>query len=456
MQALKPVWLHDKEEMISVTNVGSNYLMKVIKVKNLRPHPNADRLMVFSVDGNDVITSKDTPEGQVSIYFPLECQINHDYLVVNNEYRKSLGLNADPNHPGGFFEEKGRVKAVRLRGQKSEGYVVPVETVEPLVGGKYAFLANHVGEEFDTIGNVLLGKKYAVPRKVSSNTPGQPKKKRFESKLVDNQFRLHDSTSQLNKNMHRVQPEDIISVTWKLHGTSFVSSKILCKRKLSWRDKLARFFGVRVQDTEYDNVYSSRNVIKNENINKEVSKGYYGSDVWGDINSEFKDQLHCGETIYGEAVGFTSEGKALQSGYDYKCNPTEHKAFVYKITNTSYDGRVTVLGYKAMCERCAQLGVEPVPLVYYGKAGGLYQHIEGGKEMWLEQWRDEFLDYLKATYVHDQDSIFCNNKVPEEGVVLVVEGLKPEALKLKSFAFFERESKELDKGEVNIEEEINE
>jgi hypothetical protein len=439
--------------MISTTNVGSNYLCKIIEVKNLRPHPNADRLVVMSVDGNDVITSKDTPEGQISIYFPLECQINHEYLASNNEYRKSLGFNKDPDDPGGFFEEKGRVKAVRLRGQKSEGYIVPITSLAPLTGSKCKTLINYIGQEFDTIDGFLLAKKYVVPRKVSMQT-GQQKLRRFESKLVDNQFRLHDDTAQLGKNLHRVQPDDIISLTWKFHGTSFVSSKILCKRKLGWRDRIARFLGVRVQDTEYDNVYSSRNVIKNEDINKEVGKGYYGSDVWGNVNSHFKDQLHCGETIYGEAVGFTSEGRALQTGYDYKCGPTEHKAYIYKITHTSYDGRVTVLGYKAMCERCIQLGVEPVPLVYYGKAGGLFNHLDDhGRPYTVEGWRDEFLEFLKVKYVHDQDSIFCNNKVPEEGVVLVVEGLKPEALKLKSFAFLEKESKELDKGEVNIEEE---
>ena len=48
----------------------------------------------------------------------------------------------------------------------------------------------------------------------------------------------------------------------------------------------------------------------------------------------------------------------------------------------------------------------------------------------------------------------CENKVPEEGVVLRKESLfHCESYKLKSFAFLEAESKELDKGEKNIEDE---
>lgn len=439
--------------MISVTNVGSNYLCKVVVTKNLRKHPNADRLLVMSVDGNDVITSNDTPEGQVSIYFPLECQIDHNYLVANNEYRKSLQFNKDLEHPGGFFEDKGRVKAVRLRGQKSEGYLVPIATLEPLVGSAYKQLEKCIGEEFDTVDGILLAKKYVVPRKDKGPNNQPSKKNRFQSKLVDNQFRLHDDTPQLNKNLHRVKPEDIISISWKLHGTSFVSSRVLCKRKLRWHERLLRWMGVRIQDTEYDNVYSSRNVIKNESINKEITKGYYGSDIWGDVNANFKDQLHAGETVYGEIVGYTREGRALQSGYDYKCQATEHKAYVYKITYTTYDGRVVVLGDRALRERCEQLGVRPVPLVFHGRASGLVHGPDGLEGEGLEGWRDSFLAHLKDNYVRDQDSIFCNNKVPEEGVVTVIEGLKPQALKLKSFAFLEKESKELDKGEVNVEDE---
>ena len=47
----------------------------------------------------------------------------------------------------------------------------------------------------------------------------------------------------------------------------------------------------------------------------------------------------------------------------------------------------------------------------------------------------------------------CKNEVPEEGCVVRIEGLDFEAYKAKSEAFYARETKLLDKGESNIEDE---
>ena len=47
----------------------------------------------------------------------------------------------------------------------------------------------------------------------------------------------------------------------------------------------------------------------------------------------------------------------------------------------------------------------------------------------------------------------CNNTVPEEGCVVRIEGLEFEAYKQKSNRFYERETKNLDLGEINIEDE---
>ena len=45
----------------------------------------------------------------------------------------------------------------------------------------------------------------------------------------------------------------------------------------------------------------------------------------------------------------------------------------------------------------------------------------------------------------------CNNIVPHEGIVIKIEDMIPHAWKLKCFAFLNKEQKELDKGEENIE-----
>lgn len=70
---------------------------------------------------------------------------------------------------------------------------------------------------------------------------------------------------------------------------------------------------------------------------------------------------------------------------------------------------------------------------------------------------DVFLDYLQKVYVYDQDSQFCKNKVPEEGIVVRVErGDGIENFKLKSMRHYLGETALLDSGEVDIESEQSE
>lgn len=443
------------------TKHNPNYLCKIVKIQNLRRFPGADRLVLFTVDGNDIITTIETKEDTIAVYFPLECQISADYLKANNEY-KTKELNADVNAKAGFFEEKGRVKPIRLKGQKSMGYIAPISTFEYLVGSDYIKLANHIGEEFDSINGELIAKKYVVKQQQGSGLTKQHNKKVRESKIVENQFRLHYDTAQLAKNLHRIQPESIISISWKLHGTSFVSSKVLCKRPLKWYEKALNWIGVKIDSTQYDNIYSSRKVIKNEDLNPNANH-YYKYDLWKDINDKFKDNLLDGESVYGECVGYTPTGEAIQKGYDYGCAANEYKIFIYRITHTNTAGKVIDLPYNMVQERAAQLGVETCPLVYFGPANAFYgndvftpgelgeEPIFAGTKP-VEMWREEFLNILKQSYVYDQNCQFCKNEVPAEGVVVRVEGLNPEALKLKAFAFYEHETKAMDKGEVDIEE----
>jgi len=67
------------------------------------------------------------------------------------------------------------------------------------------------------------------------------------------------------------------------------------------------------------------------------------------------------------------------------------------------------------------------------------------------EFREGFLKSLQSKYVYDQDSIFCNNNVPEEGCIVRLEGLEIKNYKLKSFRFLQHESGELDKGTIDME-----
>ena len=272
---------------------------------------------------------------------------------------------------------------------------------------------------------------------------------------MDGQFHFHFDTSQLGKNIHRISPDSLISVTWKMHGTSSIVSNCLVKKNLKWYEKLIKFIGVDIVDTEYDYVYSSRKVVKNDAM-KEYDH-FYGEDLWTHAGEQFKGMLHKGETAYFEICGFTPSGKAIQGKYDYGCSTNQYKIYIYRITQTNIGGVITELPWHQVSHRSKELGQETVPEIYYGKANGLVSVLVPWDEEPEEAWRKLFFEWLKNNYVYDQDSQFCKNKIPEEGIVIRVElGDGIENFKLKSFAFLGWESKQLDFGEADMESEESE
>ena len=418
-----------------------NYLCKIIKIKNLVKHPNADRLQTTSIDFNNVIVGADTKEGDVCAYFPIEAQINKELLSSINSFRKKE-LNKDKEAVG-FFEDKGRVRAVKLRGERSMGVVFPLEQLEKFTGKD---LKDYVGQEFDTIGDILICKKYVVPVRGGSLSGGKNGKivKRI-SRLVDLQFRFHIDTENLRKNAYKIKQDDVIDISYKVHGSSFIVSNVLVKRKLNLFEKIFRKFGVNIEDKEYDVLWASRRVVKNQ-FETAKKNDFYGYDIWGEIANEIKEFIPKGYTVYGEVCGYTNDGGYIQKLYDYNCAPGKHRIFVYRITFTNTDGQVFNLSTMQMREFCVKMGLECVPLFFYGKAKDVFPEIKEG-----EHWHEEFIKKLEEKYT-DKDCYICANKVSEEGIVLRKEKFDEfEAYKLKGFAFLENESKQLDSGEVDIE-----
>lgn len=427
-----------------------NYLAKVVQLKGLRKHNNADRLQCVDIDFQTVITGLDAKEGDLYVYFPLECKINKDFLAFTNSFRNKE-LNKD-KEKAGFFEENCRVKAMKLRGEKSCGYIVPANEVFEWAFKREdssQFLKANTGYEFDTINGIKLLEKYVVktrePRSVKEG------KKPKISRLVEGQVHLHVDTENLRKNVHKIHPNDTISITYKTHGTSWWVSNVLVKRKLSFVEKILKKLGVKVQEEEYDTLYGSRRVVKNEYLDDPKKKDhYFGYDLWADIKNSI-GEIPKGYTLYGEALGYDRNGAYIQKDYDYGCDEYQMKLEVYRITHTTPDGLVTEFSYPEIKEFCEKVGLTPSHLFFYGKAWDfkdLKHSITSD-----EEWRRSFIEELENDY-NNKKCFMCKNDVVEEGVVVRKESLfHCESYKLKSFDFLLHESKQLDKGESDIESE---
>ena len=103
------------------------YKAYITTLKNVRPHPNADRMLLADCFGNTVCVGLAAKENDVVIYFPVDGELSKEYAEINDLVRIK---NEDGTYSGGYLDPKKRnIKAIRLRGEKSDGLVMPLESL---------------------------------------------------------------------------------------------------------------------------------------------------------------------------------------------------------------------------------------------------------------------------------------------------------------------------------------
>jgi hypothetical protein len=256
----------------------------------------------------------------------------------------------------GFFNKYGRVRCIILKGEPSFGFLFKPENLKLFDNTiMLSDVEDYVDQEFDTVNGVLFVKAFVPPVKErpergSRASKAQKKVDRF-NRLVEGEFALHYETDQFQKMVTLFRPEDVVDITVKMHGTSIVIGKVHVKQPIRlpffkrmfnfFVDKTGLFKSKRITDYEvvYGPVYSSRKVIKNKYINKDVNGGFYGTDIWTEYGDMIYPYLDEGMTVYGEICGYiTDSDKPIQKTYDYGCNKGENIIMFYSITTTNEDG----------------------------------------------------------------------------------------------------------------------
>jgi hypothetical protein len=435
-----------------------NYSAQIVQIKKIIPIDNCDNIVSTTILGNNVIVSKDIKVGDIGIFFSIESKLSAEYLKGNNLYRDKT-LNRDQSKSG-FFELNGRIRCIKLRGNKSEGLFMPISSLSPLGLCDYKKdFKEYVGESFDYIDDIKICEKYITPNRQQSQQKNKSGRKAKASKIVPEQFHFHIDTEQLSRNLDKFKPDALIQISVKVHGTSAISSNILCNKKLNLFQKILLKLGVKLQTTEYENIYSSRKVIKNDDINK--YSHFYHENIWEKGNDVLKEYLDKGMTIYYEIAGYLADNSYIQRGYDYGCEPGKFDIYIYRITHTNLDGKVFELSADQIQMWCKQRGLKPVVELFKGTVNEIHDLL------WLKSHEklndrnkkyevitfdiDSFLTLLKEEYL-EKDCTICKNKVPFEGIVIrKLDTLDFEAYKLKSFRFLQRETEEIDEGQENIE-----
>ena len=167
---------------------NKNYCATVVVLNTFASLPKMNNVQATYIFGNQVIVGKDTNPGDIGLFFPIETQLSNEFLRNNNLYRDPT-LNVDANKKG-YFELNGRIRAVKFQGHKSEGFFIPLESLNYISEGWG--LDN--GDEFDEIQGHKICEKYVI--KTTSNERG-PKRSKADkklkriSRLVENQFKFH-------------------------------------------------------------------------------------------------------------------------------------------------------------------------------------------------------------------------------------------------------------------------
>lgn len=505
-------------------NFTEEYCAAIVKVGKITDIDGADNLKQATIDGFSVVVNKnDIHEGDVVIYCKMETQLNHEFLSVNNMYEiGERHLNANYQEvqkliddgrkdeaklKTGYFNKNGRVRMIRLRGCPSIGVLMKLESLavwdcacenvnlEDYV--TYTEDGECIPYNFDTVNGKEFIKVFVPPipeahRKKDKLTKLNKRIARF-NRMIPGQFSFHYDTQQLESNIWKIKPDDIIDVSVKFHGTSNIVSNILVKKpiymdagKRWWNRKMDRKIKalrrikpktdrdvaiktsvishcerkkVKNYAVGYGNVYASRRVILNEDINLGERNGYYKDDVWKRYSDLISKYLDKGMTVYGEIVGYeTGSNSMIQKQYDYGCNPGENYMMPYRITmheddrTKDWNVRDVVRWTERMVKDHEELKGRLVPMVvlYHGKAKDMYQDLDPE-----QHWRENFLQRMKDDKDRlgmELDEPLCKTKVPREGVCIrIVDDPVAECFKLKTNAYREKERKNIDKGDVDRE-----
>jgi len=353
-----------------------SYNAYIVKIKEIRPHSNADRLQVVTVFGNDVIVGLNVKENDLMIYFPTDGRLNVEYCRANRLLREK---DEQGNNIGGYMDEsKCHVTTIKLRKEKSDGLLMPLKSLESFTD----INTLKEGDTITTLNGILICEKY-IPKGKKSRPEGTQKEKRKKKDNIISYpfFEEHRDTSQLAYNTSQFKEGDLCYITLKMHGTSGrTGHTVKEKKKLLpyWIYKILQKVNIKLSNKKsWDYISGTRRVIL-----KNYDNGFYGNDnfrkEWHDF---FIDKLHKGETIYYEIVGYVNENTTIMpecnnkktkdkefikqygetTRFTYGCGVGQNDIYVYRMTKTDEDGRVVEYPWYLVKLRCEQMGVKHVP-----------------------------------------------------------------------------------------------
>ena len=342
---------------------NNNSVCYVATIKEVRAIEGADNIELVIAGGWNAITKKgEFKEGDLTVIATTDA-------VIPEKLSDEMGVTS-------YLRKGGRVRTVKLKGVYSECLIIPTKYI-PGYGDRYQD-GDDMMEKFGIV-------KYEPPVKQIQLASGR------KIKWRDNQnFHIYYKFPNLKNVDGMFTEEDLVEITRKVHGTN-ARYGIVKKSKLSFWDKVKKFFRLADKWIDYEYIYGSHNCEKGSD-----SQGFYSTDVWRTIAEKYniKEKLwsyiknrnvEIGEGIilYGEIYG-----AGIQKNYDYGLTDIEFAGFDVKLKGeyvSTYDAWVLIENH---------LKLPYVEVLHYGD--------------WTQEIQDKFTfnNFIEGT------------KVPHEGIVI--------------------------------------
>jgi RNA ligase (TIGR02306 family) len=348
---------------------NTNSVCFIAKINEVKVIEGADNIEQVIVGGWNAITKKgEYKQGDLVVIATTDA-------VIPEPLSESMGVTS-------YLRKGNRVKTVKLRGVYSECLIIPNKYLSGnLTMGDYDFIE----EGRDCMG-VLKITKYEPPTRQIQLASGR------KIKWRDNQnFHIYYKFPNLKNVEGMFTEEDDVQITRKIHGTN-ARYGIVRKGKLTFWDKVKKFFRIADAWIDYEYIYGSHNCEKGSD-----SQGFYSTDVWRTVAEKYniKEKLWDYVKIYNPKIigeGFILYGEiygaGIQKNYEYGLKEIEFVGFDIK-ENGEYQSTVRT-------EYCiaVTLGLPHVEVLYEGK--------------WNQEIQDSFVfnNFIEGT------------KVPHEGIVI--------------------------------------
>jgi RNA ligase (TIGR02306 family) len=178
----------------------STFSVEIVELDDVQPHPNADLLELAVIGGYRAVVGKGLHQkGDMVLYIPEEA-------LLPVELVKFFGYEGKLSGP-----LKNRVKAIRLRGELSQGLVIPWRKAGEAVAIN----------GYDPIDNYYVGKTLNYELGITKYEQPIPANMAGRARPRPNWFPTYTNIENIKKDPHIFTPGELVVMTEKIHGTNF-------------------------------------------------------------------------------------------------------------------------------------------------------------------------------------------------------------------------------------------